>query len=331
MIRHEWRNKQLFAFFDELRAWGWVKEEGLEESKQGIHNVDTGEAVLTWIKEQSAAALKALRKPTKDDLPTILQLALANGGLPYLRDRYTSASYFSTKSNHADRVTRSILPQLSVQADAAILKDFAFHLDKEHDIAADVPLKRTIVALTLKAAISKLDLTSLQPSYEPYQPERYGTIPAVVLAKSYFEACLDLKCPELVNAVQEKIAETYTAMPEYAERRSKVLVLPFLTYITEYLKTHPEVTIVPDLSGLQKAAVSSILDGMIARPYAIARTDVASFLQIFAQTGGANLFVATYVSLLSRAHTLLIFTSYRTGSFPSCISLLLQKDLLVLF
>lgn len=159
---------------------------------------------------------------------------------------------------------------MSAQADAITLKYFATYLDKAQDFAgeSDALLKHEVVSLTLKSAITKLRLTLAPQSthtankqgVEPSTPD-----PAVALAKSYFEACCDLHCPDLIDTLLEKVEDTSTSAVD-GPRRAKALTLPFRAYVAEYLGKHPELKTSLDLLRSQKAAPAAGTSAIVAVP-----------------------------------------------------------------
>ena len=96
MLQYERRNHQLFAFLDEFREALQDRSTATYEGNAPEDQNDAVSAVLTedlmavtsnWIEARWYASLNALRIPTREDFPTLSELATRNGGLSYIRDR----------------------------------------------------------------------------------------------------------------------------------------------------------------------------------------------------------------------------------------------------
>ncbi|KAF7789412.1 hypothetical protein EIP86_000356 [Pleurotus ostreatoroseus] len=291
MLRHEKRNRQLFVFLEALRATKLDQSTDDTVGKAPGGSKELAVAVSDWIVSRWSASLKTLRALSKEDFATISKLAAGNGGLWYI-----------------------ILPQLAQTSDASTLREFALYMNKEHDSGQDAnsSLRQETVAQILRFSISKLVITLCAPpgnhrSY-PYMaysrlelPEPLKPDPSLEVAKTYFETCFTLNCPSQSSAVIAKVSDISGQPATDGPRRARLLMLPFLTWASEFIAKHPNEEEIPDLSSLHKAAIESILDDVATHPTTATREEMGRLLQTAALPGGMNIFVD---SILPRLDTL---------------------------
>ncbi|PSR73277.1 hypothetical protein PHLCEN_2v10866, partial [Hermanssonia centrifuga] len=109
----------------------------VENAKENVEALQTEQAVLPWLSHQMSIALKALRKPTEEDIDTFINLPTDQGGIIYLQD--------------------CILTQILPKADAPVLKALALRIHTEESFA-DLAIKSQLVSDLLIAAAAKLVL-----------------------------------------------------------------------------------------------------------------------------------------------------------------------------
>ncbi len=156
----------------------------------------------------------------------------------------------------------------------------------------------------LKASISELIITlprvrSLLGGY-PYRPPPNPTKPdqSFEVVKSYFETCIALNCLDQAGDVIEKVADITGQSVEEAQRRANRLMLPFLTWVAQFLAQQPNEMKVPKLAMLQKIAIPPMLEDTRTndRRRGITRGEVGQLLQIASLPGGMDIFVTKWVN-----------------------------------
>lgn len=182
----------------------------------------------------------------------------------------------------------SIVPQLVQQRNASLSREYAVYIAKEQAITdyANITLRHDVVSQILETSISQLTIT-LSPAGYPNSNQSFEIV------KTYFETCIDLDCLDQAGNVVVKVVDTTGQSVAEAQGRAKLLILPFLTWVAQFLARQSNNLIeVPKLDMLQKAAITPILDEMTARRGVITREEVGQLLQTVSLPGGMDMFVA---------------------------------------
>ncbi|KAF7789415.1 hypothetical protein EIP86_000359 [Pleurotus ostreatoroseus] len=289
MLQHEPRNHKLFAWLKGFRTFNWEKfkaASGGVNHEDGDRNEDTTGAptedgfiapVSEWIETQWLASLKDIREPTKEDFPTLSQLARDSSGSEYVRD--------------------SMLPQLSQKCDASTLRDFALYMNTDEGPAQDAyhSLQHDVASQILKASVAKLDIKLSTPT-SSYTYSFCGPSsdlcpdPSVEVAKAYFEACTTLKCLDQAVIVAEKVASVSGQSATEAQIRAKSLILPFLTWVSELSAKRSDLKELPMFSVLQTGATTPVLDAISALSRDITREEFRVLMRTISLPGGNDMF-----------------------------------------
>ncbi|KAJ3551126.1 hypothetical protein NM688_g4911 [Phlebia brevispora] len=276
-IQRETNNKEVFTFFDQLRALDWngdskkqtrtTRQSRKKTRASKSRNHSTPEAVVTeWIELQRTAAKAALRKLRPDDFEMLMGFAQEHG-LVYIRD--------------------DILPQIVSSADPSLLRELAVYVANEKDFApeSDHEVRHDVFSRILKAAVSRFSLApATQPtrSYHQFEPKttESGLKLALETVKSYFDSCFALQCPDLAGALIGTVAH-YSEEQTWSDSTLCVqtLTVPFLEYVQDYLATHPGAVGTPEFSRLQIATIVPTVNTIVAYPQFATREELRRLLR----------------------------------------------------
>ncbi|KAJ3542327.1 hypothetical protein NM688_g5980 [Phlebia brevispora] len=295
MVQRETKNENLFSFFNTFRLWNLAEDDkDPDQDGQSDHRVDSdsehliSNAAAAWIEVQYSTALKALRKLQPGEFPLLVELAAKQGGPQYLRD--------------------NVLPQIALSTNANVLKEFAIYLSKEQVLTVEweSQLKREIIARTLRSAISnlKIRLMPISAYSSGIRPNAFQSDPSLDTAKSYFETCLSLHCPDLLDVLTDKVADTTEYDQTEAGRYARVVMVTFLSYVVEKLSKQTDDHIaIPSLPKLQMAVVTYLIDGIAQNPK-IARPEEITRLFLMSTLFGSTEIIVT--SIIPRIEALAI-------------------------